>query len=169
VEGRKDAIDLASLGYLPDFNPSGAVTGNIAQAAGTMIMLPTTLPQIHAAIDNAGAMARSSEAVLRQTEKDRAASFVANLYLMRNAERQALFYRRTIIPLVEQMLSSSQQAYAAGQVSFTELIDSIRTYNSIRVMVAEAKVEREKRLAELETLAGVDVETLGQREMAEMK
>ena len=29
-------------------------------------------------------------------------------------------------------------------------------------MVAEARIEREKRLAELEALAGVDVETLGQ-------
>ncbi len=163
VAGRKDAIDLASLGYLPDFNPSGAITGNISQAVGTMVMLPTTLPQIHAAIENAGAMARSSQAVLRQTAKDRAASFVANLYLLRNAERQASFYRRAVIPLVRQMLASSQQAYAAGQLPFSELIDSIRTYDSIRVMVAEARIEREKRLAELEALAGVDVETLGRQ------
>jgi cobalt-zinc-cadmium efflux system outer membrane protein len=169
VEGRKDAIDLAALGYLPDFSPSGAITGNISQAVGTMVMLPTTLPQIRASIDNAGAMARSSEAVLRQTEKDRAASFVANLYLMRNAERQAQFYRRTVIPLVDQTLSSSQQAYAAGQVSFAELIDSIRTYNSIRFMVAEVKVEREKRLVELEALAGVDIETLSQAPISEIK
>ena len=30
----------------------------------------------------------------------------------------------------------------------------------MRLMIAEARVEREKRLAELEALAGVDIETL---------
>jgi hypothetical protein len=49
-----------------------------------------------------------------------------------------------------------------GQLAFTELTDSIRTYNATRLMVAEARIEREKRLAEPEALAGVDVETLGQ-------
>jgi cobalt-zinc-cadmium efflux system outer membrane protein len=42
------------------------------------------------------------------------------------------------------------------------LIDSERTYIAVRAMVAEAQVQREKRLAELEALAGTDIETLGQ-------
>jgi outer membrane protein TolC len=162
VAGRRDAIDLAKLGYLPDLNPSAAINGNVSQAVAAMVMLPTTLPQIRASVDNADAMARSSEAMLRQTRKDRAASFVANLYLMRNAERQASLYRQKVIPLVQQTLASSQQAYAAGQVAFSELTDSIRIYNATRIMVAEAKIEREKRMAELEALAGVDMETLDQ-------
>ncbi|MGC1861000.1 MAG: TolC family protein [Methylocystis sp.] len=167
VEGRKDAISLAWLGYVPDFIPAGSVNGNISQTVAMMVMLPTTLPQIRAAIDNAEAMARSSEAVLRQSEKDRAASFVANLYFMRNAERQTRFYRRRVVPIVEQLINSSREAYAAGTVAFADLIDSERTYISIRLMVAESRVEREKRLAELEALAGVDVETLGQPTMAQ--
>ncbi len=166
VAGRKDAIDLASLGYLPDVIPSFSVTGSISQTLGAMAMLPTTLPQIRATIDNAAALERSSEALLRQTGKDRAASFVANLYLMRNAERQVALYRRSITPLAQQTLASSQQAYAAGQSSFVDLIDSIRTYDAIRLLAAEARIEREKRLTELEALAGVDVETLGKPEAA---
>ncbi len=166
VAGRKDAIDLASLGYLPDFSPSFSLTGSLSQSLGAMAMLPTTLPQIRATIDNAAAMERSSEALLRQTGKDRAASFVANLYLMRNAERQVALYRRSIVPLVRETLASSQQAYAAGQSPFVDLIDSIRTYDAIELMVAEARIEREKRLAELEALAGVDVETLGKPQTA---
>ena len=35
-------------------------------------------------------------------------------------------------------------------------------WNETREMLAEVRIEREKRLAELEALAGVDVETLGQ-------
>jgi outer membrane protein TolC len=169
VAGRKNAIELAILGYLPDFNPTFSINGSISQTIMTMVMLPTTLPQIQAAIDNAEAMARSSQAVLRQTGKDRAASFVANLYFMRNAERQTSFYRRRVVPIVEQLLNSSRQAYAAGTVGFAELIDTKRTYIAIRLMVAQARIEREKRLAELEALAGVDVETLGRPSLAQIE
>lgn len=167
VAGRIDAIELAWLGYLPDFNPFASVNGNISQTVAIMVMLPTTVPQIRAAIDNAEAMARSSEAILRQTEKNRAASFVANLYFLRNAERRSSFYRRRVVPIVEQLINSSRQAYAAGSVNFAELIDSKRTYISVRLLVAEARIEREKRLAELEALAGMDIETLGQSTVAE--
>ncbi|KAF2991210.1 hypothetical protein MJC1_01559 [Methylocystis sp. MJC1] len=161
VAGRENAVEQALLAYLPDISPTFSVNGSISQTVGAMVMLPTTLPQIQAAIDNAGAMVRSAQAVIRQTEKDRAASFVAALYFMRNAERQTSFFHRRLTPLVEQLLVSSREAYAAGTVAFADLIDSKRTYINIRRLVAEARIEREKRLAELEAIAGVDIETLG--------
>jgi hypothetical protein len=79
---------LARLAYLPDFGPSASINGSLSQSLGTILMLPTKAPAIRAAITEAQAMVRSSGAVLRQTRQDRAASFVANLYLMRNAEQQ---------------------------------------------------------------------------------
>lgn len=164
VAGRKDAIELARLEFLPDFVPAGSITGNIERTAQVFVMLPTRIPAILAMIRDAEAMARSSEAILRQSEKDRAASFVANLYFMRNAERQTSFYQRRVMPIVEQLINSSRESYAAGTVQFADLIDSQRTYISVRVLIAEARIEREKRLAELEALAGVDVETLGRSE-----
>jgi cobalt-zinc-cadmium efflux system outer membrane protein len=162
VAGREDAIDLAKLAYLPDVVPSAGVTGSLSQFLGAMVMLPTTWPAIRAVIADAQAMERSAEAMSRQTRQDRAASFVANLYWMRNAERQIELYRARVVPAVQQLLSNSRQAYAAGAVTFADLIDSERTYVEVRAMVAEAQVKREKRLAELEALAGVDIETLGQ-------
>jgi outer membrane protein TolC len=92
--------------------------------------------------------------------RDRAAQFVSALYFMRNAERQAGLFQQRVLPAAEQALSSSRQAYAAGTVGFADLIDSQRTLLQVRLMIAEAKIERELRLAELEALAGVDVETL---------
>lgn len=162
VAGRKDAIELAKLAYLPDVVPSASITGSVSQFLSAMIMLPTTFPAIRAEIADAQAMERAAEAMSRQTGQDRAASFVADLYLMRNAERQTELYRTRVVPAAQQLLSNSQQAYAAGAVPFADLIDSERTYVGVRAMVAEAQVEREKRLAELEALAGVDIETLGQ-------
>ena len=164
VAGRIDAIELARLAYLPDLVPSASITGSISQVVGAMVMLPTKLPAIRAAIDEAEAMTRSAKAMLRQTGKDRAASFVANLYIMRNAERQTELYQRRVVPAAQVLVSSSQNAYAAGAVGFADLIDSERMLISVRRMVAQAQIEREKRLVELEALAGVDIETLGRPE-----
>lgn len=162
VAGRTDAIELARLAYLPDFSPSASITGSLSQSIGTMLMLPTKLPAIRAAIVEAQAMAQSSEAMLRQTRQDRAASFVATLYLMRDAERQTTLYRQRVVPAAQQLVSSSLSAYAAGTIGFADLIDSERLLLETRRMVAEVQVERELRLAELEALAGVDIETLGE-------
>ena len=162
VAGRSDAVELARLAYLPDFGPSASITGSLSQSLGTMVMLPTKAPAIRAAIDEAQSMLRSSEAMLRQTRQDRAASFVASLYLMRNAERQTQFLRQRLLPATQQLVSSSRNAYAGGTIGFADLIDSERTLLTVRRMVTEAQVEREERLAELEALAGVDIETQGQ-------
>ena len=92
--------------------------------------------------------------------------FVANLYIMRNAERQMELYQRRAAPATEVLVSSSQNADAAGAVGFADLIDSERTLISIRRMVAQAQIEREERLAELGAFAGVDIETLARPEKA---
>ncbi len=160
VAGRQDAIEVARLAYLPDFSPSASVTGDVSQSIGTMLMLPTKGPAIRAAIAEAHAMHASSQAMLRQTRQDRAASFVANLYLMRNSERQAELYRQRIIPATQALVSSSRSAYAAGTVGFADLVDSERMLLTMRRMLAEAQMEREERLVDMEALAGVDIETL---------
>jgi outer membrane protein TolC len=161
VEGRGDGLELAKLAYLPDINPSFFATGSISQSIGAMFMLPTTIPQIRGAIDEARANLRASQAMLRQARSDRAGSFVAALVALRNAERQTKTFEDLILPRAEQTLSSSRQAYAAATGSFIELIDAQRTLLDVRLLIAEAKAEREKRLAEMEELSGVDVETLG--------
>ena len=161
VAGRGDAVELARLAYLPDIIPSASITGSLSRSVGAMLMVPTRLPAIRAAIDEAQSMTRSSEAMLRQTTQDRAARFVADLYLMRNAERETELYRTRIAPSARQLVSSSRSVYAAGTIAFVDLIDSERMYIAVRRLVAQSHIEREQRLAELEALAGVDVETLG--------
>lgn len=161
VAGRSDAIELARLSFLPDIIPAASITGNLSQSLGAMLMVPTKLPAIRAAIEEAQAMTRSSQAILRQRTQDRAASFVADLYLMRNAERETELYRDRIVPAARQLVSSSRNDYAAGSVAFADLIDSERIFIAVRRMVAEAQVERERRLVDIEALSGVDIETLG--------
>jgi outer membrane protein TolC len=151
------------LAYIPDMNPMAAFNGSVSQMVGAMVVLPTTIPEIRGRIDESRAMLRSSQAMLRQARSDRAGSFVASLYALRNAERQVTVFRETILPRARQALASSRQAYSTGTGSFIDLIDAQRTLLDVRLMIADAWVERERRLAELEALAGVDFETLGAR------
>jgi outer membrane protein TolC len=161
VIGRQDALELARLRYIPDINPQFGFTGAISQTLGAMVMLPTNLPAIRGAIAESNAMIRSSQATSRQTARDRAASFVAALYFMRNAQRQVEFLQDTIGPLAQEAMNNSGASYAAGTAPYAEILDSQRTLLNVRLMIAQVRIEREKRLAELESLAGTDIETLG--------
>jgi outer membrane protein, heavy metal efflux system len=163
VAGRKDAVELAKMQFLPSINPTGAFTGSVSQSLGAMVMLPTTIPMINASIRESKAMLEASDAMLRQTRADRGASFVATLYALRSAERQEEFYRQTILPATRNLLTASRQDYVSGRVGLVELIDAQRTLLDVRRTAAQFHIEREKRLAELEELAGVDVETLAVR------
>jgi outer membrane protein TolC len=161
AEGRADALELARLQWIPDINPSAVFTGSISQAIGAIIVLPTTIAEIRGAINEAGAMLRGSQAMLRQAQHDRGASVVATLVALRNSERQEALFGQRILPVAEQLAANVRSSYASGQSGYAELIDALRAIIEIRLTAAESATAREKRLAELEALAGVDIETIG--------
>ena len=160
VQGRRDALELARMRYIPDINPVVGFTGGVEQLVGAMVSLPTVLPEISGAIKEARADLRRMQAMYRQTRLDRGASFVAALHALRNSERQVEVFETRILPRAEQAVRVAHQSYAAGGTTFTDLIDIQRTLLDVRLMIAEVKAAREKSLAELEALAGVDIETV---------
>ncbi|HMN39730.1 MAG TPA: TolC family protein [Phycisphaerales bacterium] len=160
IQGRADALERARLEWLPDINPMFAFTGSASQAVGAAVMLPTTIKEIEGGIKDAGAMLRGSEAVLRQARNDRAASFVATLIALRDAERQAALFESRIVPAAERIVAITRQSYSAGGAAYLDMIGSERALLDARLVVAEVRGMREKRLAELEALMGTDVETL---------
>lgn len=164
VHGRSDALELARLEWVPDINPSLVLAGTVSQAVGAALVLPTTLFEIRGKIDEARATLRAAEASLRQAKHSRASEFVAALALMRNSERQARLFRDHIIPAAEHVLGTLRAAYFSGNGTYLELIDSQRALLDVRLVLAEALASREKRLAELERLSGIDLETLPRAE-----
>ncbi len=160
IAGRQDALDLARMQYIPDFNPSFGLTGASMQLIGLGITLPTVLPRIEGMIEEARANLRAGEATYRQTRQDRAASLVAALASMRNSERQAAVFANDIIPLSERVVDNTRRSYVAGSATYLDLINAQKTLLDSRLALAEARVAREKTLAEIESLAGFDVETL---------
>jgi outer membrane protein TolC len=59
------------------------------------------------------------------------------------------------------VLQNARDSYSAGRASLLEVIDAQRTLLDVRRGIAEARIERELRLAAIEELGGFDVETLG--------
>jgi len=146
--------------WIPDINPSFMFTGNVSQALGATVMLPTTIADIRGGIREAEAMLRAGEAMLRQTRSDRTATLVATLVALRNSERQAALYETTLVPLADRVLSNTRQTYAAGSAMYLDLLEAQGMVLDTRLMAIEAHAERDKRLAELEALTGTDIETL---------
>jgi outer membrane protein TolC len=160
IESRQHALQLARMQFIPDFNPVAGFTGSLSQFIGAGITLPTTIPIIQGAIKESDAMLKSTEAMTRQTRQDFAGQYASTLYAMRNNERQVNFLTHQILPAAEQLLESSRQSYSTGSVGFADLIDSQRTLLQVREQIAQARIAREKRLIEIESLAAIDLETL---------
>lgn len=160
VTGREDALDLARLQYIPDFNPFAGFTGSISQVVGLGISIPTLLPKVAGRVKEARAELWEMMAMYRQKKFNQAAAVVAALYTLRNSDRQETLYEGQIIPAAERVLGLSRQAYSAGTASFIDLIESQRTLLQARLGSAEAAAAREQALADLEALLAVDMEAL---------
>jgi outer membrane protein TolC len=160
VRGREDALELARLQYIPDINPTFGLTGTASQVIGLGLSIPTLMPKVRGMVDEARADLRGAQAVYRQAKFDRSAGVVAALYALRHAERQAALFEQQVIPAATRIADNTREAYARGQMSFIDLMDAQRTLLDVRLTAAEARAAREKSLADLEALLGVDVETL---------
>jgi outer membrane protein, heavy metal efflux system len=165
-QARTAAIERARQEYLPEINPMAAFTGSISQSIGAAVSLPTQLPRIRAMVAESRADLKRVQAMSSQTKSDRAGAFAATLLAMRDAERRAAVFDTDVLPLAKQSVDLTRQSYASGAASYLDLIDAQRTLLDVRLLYAEARTAREKQLAELEALGGVDIETLeptGQR------
>jgi outer membrane protein TolC len=161
IEGRKEALSLARQAYIPDFGLSANITGSISKTVGAMAVLPFRLEAIHAGIEEARANLKAVEAARAQYGRDLAASFTLNLTVLRNDERQIELLEKVVLPRAKQALEITLTSYAAGRVTFLDLLDVQRTLLDVRLTIAEVKTEREKAVAAIETWSAVDVEVMG--------
>jgi outer membrane protein, heavy metal efflux system len=160
VQGKRDAVTLARLQYIPDVNPFVGIEGAASQAAGFALTIPTFLREVQGMIREARAGLQAATARARQATLDRAAAVVATLSAVRSAERQAELVDGPIRRAVENARASARLAYGAATVPFADLIAAEQTVLDVRLLAAEARTTREKSLADLEALIGADVEAL---------
>ncbi|MGD0571426.1 MAG: TolC family protein [Sedimentisphaerales bacterium] len=67
-------------------------------------------------------------------------------------------YRETLIPKAEEQLRSSEAAYREGNGDFNALLDAQRTLTDYRLSYQRALADNRQKLAELEMLAGTDLD-----------
>lgn len=154
------AVKLARMAYYPNISPQFSITGSISRAVGAMFSLPANLTRVRSSIEEARAMLREAEAEFRQAQLDRAAQFLAALQLTRDLERQRDLLQDIILPQLEQQQAIRTRSLATGDGTYGELIEIQRSRLAIRLLIAETQVARERKLLQMETLAGVDIETL---------
>jgi outer membrane protein TolC len=160
IRARKDGIRLAEQEYIPEFGLSAATSlDGMIQNLMAMVTAPfLRFEAIRGMIEEAKAELYAARSMRRQTENDLKARILSTLYLLRNAERQVTFFRDTIVPRAEEVVTRARASYTAGQIPLVELLDSQRMLIDVRVMLSQMRIEREKLLAEAESLAAVDIE-----------
>jgi outer membrane protein TolC len=159
IRGRNEGIRLAKLQYLPDFNLSaGTDLMGIAQSLLGQATIPIfRYEALNAAIAQAQANLRASEAMRRQAGNDLAAQVVADLTIIRDADRQLDLFDHTILPRTREMVEIDRSAYETGRTSLLDLLDDQRSLIAIERLVANLRIVREKRIAELESITTSDL------------
>jgi outer membrane protein TolC len=160
IKGRSEGIRLARLQYMPDFSVSASTDlAGIAQTLSGMVTVPLLRYQaINAAIAQAEANLKSTDAMRRQTRNDLNAQVVMDISTLRDADRQLDLFEHTILPRARQVVTVARTAYETGQSTLLDLLDSERSLIAIQRLVANLRIVREKRLADLEAIAALRLE-----------
>jgi outer membrane protein TolC len=158
VAGAEEALARARLEWFPDVNPSLFLTGNVSQVVALGFMLPTRVEAIRGMIAEARAMLEAARAAREQHARDLAASFVLNLLVLRDAERQAVLFADTLGPRAELLVANAQASYAAGRSSLAGVVEVQLALLEVRLTLARLRVEREKALVAIESWSALDVE-----------
>ena len=160
IAGQKQSLALARLEYLPDLSvTAGTDLAGIAQSLAGMVTIPLLRYQaIDAAVAQAEANLRATDAMRRQTRNDLAAQVILDLSTIRDADRQLELFEHTILPRARQVVTVSRSAYEAGQSSLLDLLDGQRSLVAIQGLVARLRSAREQRLDDLEAITARPLE-----------
>jgi outer membrane protein TolC len=159
IRGRGEGLRLARLQYMPDFNLS---VGTDLMGVTQTLLGQATVPilryeALEAAIAQAEANLRASEAMRRQAGNDVTAQVVADITLIRDAGRQLELFDHTVLPRAHQAVNVGRSAYETSHASLLDLLDDQRALIAIERLVANLRIAREKHLAELESITASDL------------
>jgi len=162
IAREQTALRLAERNRFPDFEVSVGRFVNTDARDGFGAMVSMTLPifngaKYDAGIGEAGARLRAAEAE-RQRIKDRVRREVEQAYLRaKTAILQYDLFTKTHIPQAEQARRVTESGYQSAQVPFLDLIDTLRSIQSVHLDHVMAHAEFEKAYADLEQAAGAEL------------
>ncbi len=162
IRGRSEGIRLAKLQYVPDFNLSiGTDLMGVTQTFLGQATIPVLRYEaLRAAVAQAEANLRASEAMRRQAQNDLAAQVVTDIEMIRDADRQLDLFDHTILPRARQIVDVGRSLYETGHATLLDLLDSQRALIAIERLTADLSITRENHLRELESITASDLASL---------
>jgi len=165
IRGRGEGIRLAELQYVPDFNLS---VGTDLMGVTQSLLAQATIPifryeALNAAIAQAEAKLRASEAMRRQVGNNLTAQVIADIAIIRDAGRQLDLFDHTILSRARQVVSVARTAFETGDASQTDaasllyLLDDQRSLIAIERLAAKLRITQATYLAELESITTSDL------------
>ena len=124
--------------------------------------LPIWRDSYKAAQLQAEANLRKTSLQKTETENTLLAQAEQLLYDFEDSRRKVSLYGDILLPKAEELLVASETAYRAGTIDFLSLIDAQRTLLKYQLYYERALTNNAQRLAELEMLAGTQLQTVAQ-------
>ncbi len=160
IRAKREEIHLARLQYRPDFDLAAStdLKGMAQSLLGQFTVPMLRREALDAAVAQAQANLRAAQAMRRQTGNDLAAQLVDDIAMLHDADRQLELLEQVILPRARQVVSLSRSAYQTGNGTLLDMFDSQRSLIDIQRLVANLKILRSKRLAEIEAIDARDLE-----------
>jgi outer membrane protein, heavy metal efflux system len=148
VEAREQSVTLAKMGYLPDFSiggqyigidghmgvPGFSRDGHDIWAATIGMSVPIWIDRVKARVDETGAQLQEENFTRRNVE-DMVNDQIQDAYeRLTAAARNDLIYRTTLLAQTAERIRAAQAGYQTGTVDFLTLIDSLKSYENVRLL-----------------------------------
>ncbi len=169
AEVARNRIELAKKKFYPDLGvgvdwivTDEAISPGVRDSGKdpVILMFSLNLPiwrkSYGAAELQARAQSRRTIHQKRDLENNLLARTQRVLYDYEDSGRKFALYDQILVPKAEELVGASETAYSAGTIDFLSLIDAERTLLRFRLERERAHANRRQRLAELETLVGVE-------------
>jgi outer membrane protein TolC len=105
----------------------------------------------------ARALARRARYERKNLENTLVVQAQRTLYEFENSGRQMKLYDDVLVPRTQELIATSEAAYAAGTVDFLNLISAQQTLLQFRLARERSWADQRQKLAELEMLAGTEL------------
>jgi outer membrane protein TolC len=139
------------------FDKSGGNSGQDSVALVFQMNLPLWRDSYRGAVRQAQARQAGIEQQRVDTENALLAKAAQAYYEYRDSIRKMRLYHDTLIPKGQELLRASEAAYRAGTIDFLSLIDAQRTLLDYHLAYERALADNRQKLAELEMLAGTEL------------
>ncbi len=152
ARGRAEGKRLAKLQYLSDFSLSASTDlGGVSQMLMAMVTVPILKYQsINAAIAQAEANIRTTDAMRRQARLDLRTRITSDLASIEDADRELDLLEHSALPHVRQAVEVIRAGYEGGRSPVGDLVDAQRSDLALQRLAAQLRVSKARQLVDIE-------------------